>query len=307
VGARGSARLMPGILILGADGMLGHKMFQGLGARFPGTRGTVRTPVASGPLRRVGLLNTPDVLDGIDVLEEDTFKQRLEAIRPDVVVNCVGVIKQRDAASDPLPSIAINALLPHRLAAWLRPWDGRLIHFSTDCVFSGHRGAYREDDPSDAEDLYGRTKFLGEVGASNALTLRTSIIGRELRHHRSLLDWFLQQRGQVRGFSRVIYSGLTTNHLTSLVGDLIERHRALSGVYQVASQPISKHHLLQLLRQAYKLDVQIVADEREVSDRSLNGERFAAATGYVCPPWPVLVAELAADPTPYAQWVDMER
>jgi dTDP-4-dehydrorhamnose reductase len=295
---------MPGILVLGADGMLGHKMFQGLSARFPGTRGTVRTPVASGPLRRVELLTTPAIMEGVDVLQEDDLRRRLDTLRPDVVVNCVGIIKQRDAATDPLPSIAINSLLPHRLAAWLQPWGGRVIHFSTDCVFSGRRGRYREDDPSDAEDLYGRTKFLGEVAAPNALTLRTSIIGRELQHHRSLLDWFLQQRGRsIRGFSRVLYSGVTTNHLTTVVGDIIERHRGLSGVYQVASDPISKHDLLHLLRQAYGLDVEIVADDAEVSDRSMIGERFRAATGYVCPPWPELVAELAADPSPYTRWV----
>lgn len=299
---------MPGILVLGGDGMLGHKMFQLLGGRFPSTRCTVRSPRNSGPLSRIPLFQSAAVIDGVDVADEGLFRQRLDALRPDVVVNCIGVIKQRDAAQDPIPTITINALLPHRLAAWLRPWNGRLIHFSTDCVFSGSRGGYREDDLTDAVDLYGRTKALGEVRAApNAVTLRTSIIGRELFHHKSLLDWFLRQRGLVRGFSRVLYSGVTTNHLAGIVGDIIERHRDLHGLYQVASQAISKHDLLQLVKQAYGLDVEIVADATEVSDRSLNGDRFAGATGYVCPSWPSLVAELAADRTPYSQWVDVER
>lgn len=289
------------ILVLGADGMLGHKMFQTLGARFPGTRGTLRTSRADPRFAGIPFLHSDAIVDGVDVMHEDALRRRIEALRPDVVVNCVGVIKQRDAAHDPIPSLTINALLPHRLAAWLGPWSGRLIHFSTDCVFSGDRGHYREDDVPDARDLYGRTKFLGETPhAANALTLRTSIIGRELLNHTSLLDWFLGQRGTVRGFTNVIYSGVTTNHLAGLVGDAIERHGDLHGLYQVASTPIAKHDLLQLVKDAFKkTDVTIVPDDSAVSDRSLDGRRFAAATGYVCPPWPALVAELAADPTPY--------
>jgi len=289
------------IVVLGADGMLGHKMFQRLSARFPGTRGTLRTSRADPRAAGIPLLQGDAIVDGVDVMHDNALRATIDALRPDVVVNCVGVIKQRDAAHDPIPSITINSLLPHRLAAWLRPWNGRLIHFSTDCVFSGRRGRYRDDDLPDAEDLYGRSKFLGEVRhAANAVTLRTSIIGRELFHHQSLLDWFLRQRGTVRGFTKVIYSGVTTNHLAAVVGDVIERHPALHGLYQVASDPIAKHDLLRLVQDAFgKTDVTIVPDDREVSDRSLDGSRFAAATGYVCPPWPALVAELAADPTPY--------
>lgn len=300
---------MPGVVVLGADGMLGHKMFQTLGARVPGTRGTLRTSKADPRFAGIALLQSEAIVEGVDVMHEDALRRQVETLRPDVLVNCVGVIKQRDAAHDPIPSITINSLLPHRLAAWLRPWNGRLIHFSTDCVFSGRRGRYREDDPSDAEDLYGRSKFLGEVGeAPNALTLRTSIVGRELFNHQSLLDWFLAQRGTVRGFTKVIYSGVTTNHLAGVVADVIARHRDLHGLYQVAADPIAKHDLLQLVQRAYgKADVEIVPDDREVSDRSLDGSRFAAATGYRCPPWPALVAELAADPTPYAAWLGINR
>jgi len=298
--------MTPRILVLGGEGMLGHKMFQRLGERFPGTLCSVRGCARDEPLCRIGLFRGPDVVERLDVMQEDNFRHVLEDLRPEIVVNCVGVIKQRSEAKDPIPSIAINALLPHRLAEMVRPWNGRLVHFSTDCVFSGRRGGYTEEDQPDAEDLYGRTKFLGEVATPDALTLRTSMIGRELFEHRSLLDWFLRQRhGTVRGFTRVRYSGVTTNHLAGLVEDIVERHPRLSGLYQVASEPITKYELLCLLREAYRLDVDIVPAEKEVWDRSLRGDRFNAATGYVCPPWSDLVRQLADDPTPYDDWVTL--
>jgi dTDP-4-dehydrorhamnose reductase len=178
-----------------------------------------------------------------------------------------------------------------------------VIHFSTDCVFSGRQGNYTEDSRSDAEDLYGKSKYLGEVTTGNALTLRTSIIGRELAHFRSLLEWFLSHDGKtVRGFRRVIYSGVTTNYLSQLVGDLITDHPALSGLYQVTAPPVSKHDLLCMIRDAYHLNIDIVPDEREVSDRSMVGEKFRRATGYTSPDWPRLLKQLADDPTPYVDW-----
>ncbi|MGH9647425.1 MAG: sugar nucleotide-binding protein, partial [Bryobacteraceae bacterium] len=182
-------------------------------------------------------------------------------------------------------------------------WGGRVIHFSTDCVFSGHRGEYREDDLPDAEDLYGRSKFLGEVAAPNALTLRTSIIGRELAEFRSLLEWFLAQRGKrVRGYQKALYSGVTTNYLAGLVARLIESHPGLHGLYQVAAHPISKYDLLCLIRQVFGLDIEIQPVEGEVSDRTMLGDRFLAATGYRCPGWPELIDEIYKDPTPYQEW-----
>lgn len=292
-----------GILVLGGEGMLGHKMFQRLRGRFPDVACTVRGSRREPPLAGNPVFEGADVIEGVDVTLPGCLDDILRARRPSAVVNCVGIIKQRAAALDPIPSIAINALLPHQVAARVAEWGGRLVHFSTDCVFSGRRGGYIEEDPSDAEDLYGRTKYLGEVAASNAVTLRTSIIGRELTEHRSLLDWFLQQNGKgIRGFTRVIYSGVTTNHLAGVVGDVLEYHPHLHGLFQVASDPISKHDLLVLLRGAYGIDVRIEPDDREVSDRSMKGDKFSAATGYRCPSWPELVQELAADPTPYRQW-----
>src|ERR1035437_7974795 len=283
--------------------MLGHKVFQHLRAGFPSTVCTVRVDIRETLLERVEFLQGNDVLLNVDVTHFPALEELLSAIRPEYVVNCIGVMKQRAAAVVPSPSITINSLLPHRLAQWSAAWGGRVIHFSTDCVFSGRKGSYSEQDPSDAQDLYGKTKFLGEIVAPNALTLRTSIIGRELQEHRSLLDWFLSQNNRkVRGFRKAIYSGVTTNHLAETVADIIEKKPELSGLYQVASQPISKFDLLRLLRDAYRMDVEIEPDDDEVCDRSMLGAKFVEATVFICPQWPELVDRLVADPTPYGRW-----
>jgi len=291
------------VLVLGGEGMLGHKMFQALLERFPGTACTVRGSLSDPFYRRIGLFRAGRVIERVDAADVPSLARTLRDAAPGVIVNCVGIVKQRDEAAAAIPCITLNALLPHTLAELSREWGGRVIHFSTDCVFSGRRGGYVEGDPPDAEDLYGRTKALGEVTAENALTLRTSIIGRELDHFRSLLEWFLAQRGKtVRGFTRVIWSGVTTNRLARIVGDLVADRPGLAGLYQVASRPVSKHDLLCMIRDAFRVDVTIVPDDREASDRSLSGEKFLGATGWRAPDWPDLAEELARDPTPYETW-----
>lgn len=291
------------IVILGANGMLGHKLFQILRQRFPGTIGTTREDVRKGPLSRVELLQGEDVISGVDVMQFDSLKDRLARLAPAVIVNCVGIVKQRDEAKSAIPSITINALFPHLLAEAAHEWGGRVIHFSTDCVFSGRRGGYREDDQSDAEDLYGKTKFLGEVSAPNAVTLRTSIIGRELSQHKSLLDWFRSQNGRsVRGFRRVVYSGIPTTEMANVVTRLIEGQPSLSGLFQVVSEPISKYDLLLLIRDAYNLEIDVEPDESQVLDRSMHGEKFERAAGWRAPSWPEMVRAMAADSTPYDRW-----
>jgi dTDP-4-dehydrorhamnose reductase len=292
-----------GIVVLGGAGMLGHKLFQVLRERFPGTIATTRENVHVPPFSGVTLLAGSDVLPGVDVVDFDALHTRLERLAPEVIVNCVGVIKQRDEAKSPIPSITLNALFPHRLAEAAAAWKGRVIHFSTDCVFSGRKGNYREEDPSDADDLYGKSKFLGEVATPNAITLRTSIIGREITEHRSLLDWFLSQKGKkVRGFRKVIYSGITTNEMANVVSLIIGSFPKLSGLFQVVSDPISKYDLLLLIRETYGLEVDVEPDDQEDSDRSMCWEKFHKTTGWRAPSWPDMVRTLAADPTPYEAW-----
>jgi dTDP-4-dehydrorhamnose reductase len=291
------------ILVLGGNGMLGHKMFQRLRERFTETYCTIRGSIDDLPFRNIDVFHSGHVLEHRDLADLTALKRFFAEHRPRVVVNCVGIIKQRPAGKEAVPNIFTNALLPHQLSEICRRLGARFIHFSTDCVFSGKRGNYCESDIADAVDLYGRTKSLGEVYSGNALTLRTSIIGRELAHFQSLLEWLLtQNHRRVSGYRHALFSGLTTIQLADVVGDLIEKRPELCGLYHVANQTISKFDLLCLLRDAYELDIEIQPDDEFSCDRSLRGDKFKAATGYICPPWRELVVQLANDDTPYEEW-----
>jgi dTDP-4-dehydrorhamnose reductase len=280
------------VLVLGAAGMLGHAVFRCLRQAGVPLRGTVRSPAVLShfPQQDRALIDT-----GVDVERHDDVIRLFTAVRPAAVVNCVGVVKQRADADDPLRTIPINALLPHRLAALCELSGARLIHISTDCVFSGRAGHYREDDVADATDLYGRSKLLGEVVAdARAVTLRTSIIGRELTTRHGLLEWFLGQDGPVRGFSHAVFSGLPTDELARVLLEHVLPNPDLHGLYHVAAQPISKHDLLTLVKAAYGRPTEIVNDTTVRIDRSLNPERFLRATGYAAPAWTALVDRMRA-------------
>lgn len=291
------------ILVLGGAGMLGHKMFQVLGRRFGNTACTIRRHMddqTAAVLARV----PGQVIEGVDVSKMDDLIDLLRQVRPTVIVNCVGAVKQRAEAHDSITAITLNSLLPHRVALAAEEWGGRVIHFSTDCVFTGNKGHYVEDDEPDATDLYGRSKVLGEPTRANTLTLRVSFIGREIHHHQSLLEWFLTQENQrVRGFRQTWWSGVTTVHLAEVIADLLEHHPTLRGVYHLSSGRISKYDLLVKLRTIYGLDVEIEPDDSVVCDRSLDGTRFEQTTGYQPPPWDVLLAQLVSDPTAYPSLV----
>ncbi|MDQ4023895.1 MAG: SDR family oxidoreductase [Actinomycetota bacterium] len=356
----------PRVLVLGGSGMLGHKLWQVLDERLEAhvtVRGDDATAAAG------GLLDPARTLTGVSAERLETVERAVAAVRPDAVVNCIGIVKQLRAAHDPIASISVNSLFPHRLAELCGAAGARLIQISTDCVFSGRSGGYTEADIPDPVDLYGRSKLLGEVadgdcltirtsiigrelsGASGllewflaqegsvrgfrraifsgrrggyvesdvpdpvdlygrskllgevddgaSLTIRTSIIGRELSGVSGLLEWFLAQEGSVRGFRRAIFSGLTTRALARVLAAVVCEHRSLTGVFHVASQPISKFDLLCSVKKAYALSVDIVADEEVVIDRSLDGSAFERETGLRVPSWADMVAELVADETPY--------
>ena len=287
------------VLILGGSGMLGHKLWQTLSGRFD-TRATFRQP--PGFYARAGLFDPSRAIGGVSAHDFDGVVRALASARPEVVVNCVGIVKQDAAAKDPYQSIAVNALFPHRLAQACAAAGARLIHLSTDCVFTGRRGNYEESDASDAEDIYGRTKWLGEVDYEHCLTLRTSMIGRELQGAHGLVEWFLSQRGKsVRGFKRAVFSGFTTGALASLIGDIIADHKTLSGVRHVAAEPVNKFDLLTLVRDAFGLEIEIEPDETFVCDRSLDGSRFRRETGFAPAPWPEMIERMARDATPYEE------
>lgn len=291
------------ILVLGASGMLGHKVFQALSEEFPWTYGTIQARKDSRRYAAIELMQGDRIIPEVDATDFSAVQKLFDQVRPTVVINCVGVIKQRDAAKAAIPSILVNSLLPHKLAEMAQMIGARVIHFSTDCVFNGKRGSYVETDVSDAEDLYGKSKFLGEVQAPNAVTLRTSIIGRELANFQSLLEWFLAQEGRtVRGFTRALYSGTTTNELAEIIKDLLLRSVTLSGLYQVCGPVIPKYDLLCIVREKFSLDIEIVPDDTFACDRSMIGDKFRLATGYKSPAWNALIERLAADPTPYWNW-----
>jgi dTDP-4-dehydrorhamnose reductase len=284
------------VLVLGGSGMLGHKATAELAGHFP-TAVTSRAPL---PAAVTGRAHN---VAGVDATSFEAVREVLEEQRPEAVLNCIGIIKQAAAATMPIPSIEINSLFPHRVAEVCRAIGARLIHISTDCVFSGLKGMYREEDFPDAGDLYGRTKLLGEVGGEGVLTLRTSIIGRELAGASGLIEWFLSKRGgEVAGYSEAIFSGLTTAELSRVIVRVIKQHPDLAGVYHVSAEPISKLRLLELANAAFGANVRISPSPELRIDRSLDSSRFRAATGWLPPTWEAMIREMAADPTPYDEW-----
>jgi len=231
----------------------------------------------------------------IDVRARTSLLETLEDFHPEAVINAVGIIKQQPIAADNIANIEINALLPHRLALLCKEAGAKLVHFSTDCVFSGKTGHYKETDPSDPDDLYGKSKFLGEVSEPHCITLRTSIIGRELVRKRSLLEWFLAQRGTVHGYRQVIYSGFTTHEMARIVEKILLERPTASGIYHVSSAPISKYELLCLIKKKLRLSVEIIPDDEIRCNRSLDSTRFRLEFNYVPPTWNAMIDELAKD------------
>jgi dTDP-4-dehydrorhamnose reductase len=277
------------ILILGGDGMLGHQLLKHLQPRHD-VKVTLRQDFGAYAL--FNMFSRENVYDAIDIRSLERLIEVMADFRPEAVINAVGIVKQRPDAKESIPSLEINALLPHRLAILCKGMGVRLIHLSTDCIFSGKKGNYLESDPSDAEDLYGKTKYLGEVHEVNSLTLRTSIIGRELFRHTSLLDWFLVQTGTVKGFINAIYTGFTTLEMSRIIEKMLLEYPDASGVYQVSSDPINKYGLLLLIREKLGLNIEIIPDEVFCCDRSLDSSRFRAEFNYTPPTWPAMIEEL---------------
>lgn len=278
------------VLVLGATGMLGNAVLR-LFAKSDGYE-VVGSARSSSALRLLPAELSDRLICGVDVENMDSLISLFTKVQPDVVVNCIGLVKQLVEADDPLAAIPINSLLPHRLARLCGLAGARLVHMSTDCIFSGTKGMYTEADASDAKDLYGRSKYLGEVDYSNSITLRTSIIGHELNGSHSLVGWFLAQRGSVKGFTRAIFSGLPTVELARVIRDHVLPHPELHGVYHVSAEPINKFDLLTLIADIYGKEIEIIADDKLVIDRSLDSTVYRAATGYQPQPWPELVRRM---------------
>jgi len=279
--------------------MLGHVVLRTLMPvhEVAGTiRGNPETD-AVGPLLRSARL-----LGQVDASRPESVAGALAAVRPEIVVNCIGAVKQNAAGQDDVLAIRLNALFPHELAKLCRAQGARLIHISTDCVFSGTRGRYRETDGPDPLDLYGRSKLLGEVAAGNCVTLRSSLIGRELRECQGLVEWFLSQRGgTIKGYARAIFSGVTTYEMARVIRGLCEADSGITnGLWHVAAEPIDKYALLQRLNLAFSTNTRIDRDTTFACDRSLDGTAFSQRTGYRAPSWDAMIDELAESSADYA-------
>lgn len=275
------------ILVVGASGMIGSTVLRVLSERKDWeVYGTVRN---GNTKRFFPAVIAERLMEEVDVAHSDALLKVLDGIRPDVVINCAGLTKHKPEAEDPLVSIPINTLMPHRLAGLCKLVGARMVHISTDCVFSGEKGGYTEDDFADARDVYGKSKALGEVMYPHAITLRTSTIGHELQSRHGLLDWFLFQEGRCKGYTHAIFSGLPTVIFAQVVRDVVIPYSELSGLYHVAAKPISKFDLLNLVAKVYSKQIEIVPDDKMVIDRSLDAGRFLDATGYIAPEWEEMI------------------
>jgi dTDP-4-dehydrorhamnose reductase len=279
------------ILILGGAGMLGHTLFSYLSGI---EKWDVYTTTRSTEGLKAWLPEhlAQKVRTGVDADNFNTFVRALASIRPDVVINCIGLIKQLPLASDPLTAITVNSQFPHRISLICRSAGARLIHMSTDCVFDGKKGNYTETDPLSADDLYGRTKYLGEVAYPHCITLRTSIIGHELKGFHGLIEWFLKQENHIKGYTNAIFSGFPTIEIANIISNYILPDEQLQGIYHVASQPISKYALLKLVADKYSKNIVIEPCDEVKIDRSLDASRFKFATRYSPPAWPELVEKM---------------
>jgi dTDP-4-dehydrorhamnose reductase len=278
------------ILILGGDGMLGHQLLKYL-RRQHEVRVTLRQTVEH--YSNDELFNPNSIYPNIDVRSLENLLDVVADFQPEAIINAVGIIKQRHEAKEYIPSLEINAILPHRLASLCKAINSRFVQISTDCVFSGIKGNYKESDTPDPPDLYGQTKLLGEVTDTHSITLRTSIIGRELSRKTGLLEWLLAQQGQVKGFRKAIFSGFTTIELSRIIEKILVDYPHKAGVYQVSSEPISKYDLLNLIKESFGLDIEILPDDIFQCDRSLDSSRFRDDFNYTPPSWEVMVNELS--------------
>lgn len=275
------------VLVIGANGMIGNTVLRVLSEQADwDVSGTVR----SGNARQFfPPAIARKLTEGVEVESADVLLRLLESARPDVVVNCAGLTKHKPEAEDPLVAIPINTIMPHRLAALCSLIGTRLVHISTDCVFSGEKGHYSESDFADARDVYGKSKALGEVVYPHCVTVRTSTIGPELQTRHGLLAWFLAQGEHCKGFTRAIFSGLPTVLLAQVLRDVVIPRTDLSGLYHLAATPISKYDLLKLIAAIYEKKIDIRLDDSLKIDRSLDAAKFQAATGYVAPDWPEMI------------------
>jgi dTDP-4-dehydrorhamnose reductase len=281
------------ILILGASGLIGHKLLQELSMDFE-VFGTLHKSKDS--YGNISLFSGHNIIDNVNVAEFEVLKGILYAVNPDIILNCVGITKRKDEINDSFKALTINSVFPHQLAIWAKNKGKRIIHFSTDCVFDGKVGNYDESSLTTAEDIYGRTKALGEIRYDHTLTIRSSFIGQELFGKTEFLEWLMSQKGkQVKGFRNTLYSGVSTIFMARVVRNIILNYSNLSGLYQLAPEkPISKYDLICIAKEKYNLNVDIVQDDEHVHFPTLNGSKLRREINLIVPSWKEMMTELSS-------------
>ena len=288
------------VLVLGGNGMLGHKLVQVLSKRFD-VWTTLRNDFAK--FQHLNLFDKEKTIEDVDAQKPLSYTEVIKDLKPDVIINSIGVIKQKSESKDIVKTLEINSIFPHKVAEIANEIGAKFITFSTDCIFDGVKGNYKETDQSNAFDLYGKSKFLGEVVGENCLTFRTSIIGREINSSRSLVEWFISSEGsKINGFTNAIYTGFPTIVLAEIVSDVIENHKELKGVYHLSSNPISKYDLLNLVKINLGLNIEIMPFDDFRIDRSLDSTRFREKTGFTPNSWEQMCNRMLEDNTPYKIW-----
>ncbi len=281
--------------------MLGHIMWRRLSAIFPETFATVRHNVST--YKKYGIFKNDNIIDGVDVMDTNALSGLIKGLRPAFILNCIGITKRYVTDENVADCISLNAQLPHRLAQYGKPLGIKVFNFSTDCVFDGLQGNYKDGSSTNATDIYGKTKALGEIRYNNTLTLRSSFIGRELDKGSELLEWFLSQKGEsVPGFRNAIYSGITTLEMSRVVIDIIKNYPDLHGLYNVSGHRISKYDLLDKVRRTFDVDIDIEVDDVFICDRSLDSSEFRSITSYEPPGWDAMLKELAEDSALYGRF-----
>ena len=282
---------MTKILIIGASGMLGSTLLRYFSLKDDTyiCYGTIRSIESIKGIKNIDQLN---LLKNIDALDLISLKKVFEEIKPNIVINCIGIIKQLEASQDMVECLKINSLFPHQLASICLEFNSRLIHLSTDCVFSGKKGMYKESDLPDAQDIYGLTKRLGEVEYDHSITIRTSIIGHELQSNKSLLNWFLSQKDCIEGYKNAIFSGLPTLEIAKIIDEFIIPNNSIKGLHHVSAEPINKYRLLSIIKEVYQKEIEIKENNKYIIDKSLDSAIFRNLTGYAPKDWKLLIKEM---------------
>ena len=276
------------ILILGADGMIGHKIAQSL-EDFELILAS-RKSISS---KSIGVINGKMVLHN---LITDSLDLLLDSTTPDIIINCAGITTRRGVEDNIVNTELLNSDLPHKLDSWANLNSKKLIHFSTDCVFSGNRGNYLDNDFADADDIYGKSKALGEVNSPNTLTIRCSMIGRELYNFTELFEWLKKNKNKkIEGYSKAFYSGITTVRMGMILNQILKKNLNLSGIYNISSTPISKFDLLIKLSNAFNLNVEVKQNTNNKSNKVLISEKFTEITGMYPSNWDDLISEFKVD------------